>query len=928
MPGYFGNNPNNLSSLGIDNGNNLFLLAKRMELERQRSLTNPYAFWPGIDPTSKVSKPDIGLDDPIQQAKLLSSIIDHSRQTSHSQGADMSAILQGLSDKAPPGINDVAGWSKFASQCASDPLQSKLDLHHDLNLSSQAPFGFQQQRLPPQPSLTNLLAQATDNPTLTPDKFLPSSLSQDPQLISKLQQQHLLQLHSQVPFSAQQMSLLDKLLLLKQQQKQEEQQQLLQQQQLLSQVLSEHQSRQHFGDPSFGQLQGAPIPIGNASADPSQVQLSREKFQIGSQNPLNVLTDRATTFGNMALQVTQGPSYNVNSEDPSVVLPHQMFGNVVQQKSWNAALPEQLNDIHPKDILSGSKVGEGSVLPGLTSKSNEDVNLVPTSSDSHTIKALEQISEDVPRLDATDTSFAPDAIVEPLPLKTDEVSVAIPPSEVRNSIPVSVPVVKVEEASMPVEKLERDVCKDDTSLETELKNVEVQEPKKSSDKKTKKQKSSKLLSSDQVKDSKNSAIQQSKQSKSGKPENDLKLKADNIVGKSSDTSSSPQKTRDGDAKIAIVDSQPVQSSASSINSWNDVETVQVKEDSRLIGSDSVPNSQIQSGQRAWKVASSFKPKSLLEIQEEEQKMAHTETAVSEISTSINSVSLSTPWAGIVSNLDPKASREIHKDSVNSEPSEKHESLLNSRSRKSQLHDLLAEDDMEKSGAGDVRVSDSAQIASSPQVMAAQAEPMDDNFIEAKDTKKSRKKSAKAKAVGTKATSSVPSADVPVGSSPIEKGKISRQTQQEKDAMPAIPSGPSFGDFVLWKGEAANVAPAPAWSSDSGKVPKPTSLRDIQKEQERKISSAQHSHQIPTPQKAQPTQVGRSSSTSTPSWALSASSPSKAASSPLQNVPSQSKYGGDDDLFWGPIESKQENQQYDFSLAQLYFLSVSMVLMTY
>ncbi|XP_023546983.1 uncharacterized protein LOC111805921 [Cucurbita pepo subsp. pepo] len=917
LPGYFGNNSNNLPSLGIDNGNNLFLLAKRMELERQRSLSNPYAFWPGIDASSKVSKPDIGLDDPIQQAKLLSSIIDHSRQTSHPQSADMSAILQGLSDKAPPGINDVAGWSKFASQCAPDPLQSKLDLHHDLNLSSQAPFGFQQQRLQPQPPLTNLLAQATDNSTLTPDKFLPSSLSQDPQLISKLQQQHLLQLHSQVPFSAQQMSLLDKILLLKQQQKQEEQQQLLQQQQqLLSQVLSDHQSRQHFVDPSFGQLHGAPIPIGNASNDPSQVQLSREKFQIGSQKPLNVLTDHATTYGNIALQATQGASYNVNSEDPSLILPPQMFGNVVQQqKSWTTAIPEQLNDTRPKDVIPGSNVVEGSLLPGMSSKSNEDVNLVPKSSDSHTIiKTSEKISEDVPRLDATVTSFASvDATVEPLPLKNAEISVAIPPPAVHNieiSVPDSVPAVKVQEASMPMEKLARDASRDETSLEAEVKNVEVQEPRKSSDKKTKKQKSSKLLSSDQAKDSKNSGIQQSKQSKSGKSENDLKLKSDNIVGKSSDTACSPRKIRDGDGKIAIVDSQLDQSCASAVNSWNDGETVQVRDESRLIGSDSVLNSQTQSSQRAWKIASNFKPKSLLEIQEEEQKMAHTETVVSDISTSINTMSLSTPWAGIVSSSDPKASREIHKDSVNSESSEKHENLLTSRSRKSQLHDLLAEDDMEKSGAGDVRVSDTVQIASSPQVMAVRAEPMDENFIEAKDTKKSRKKSAKAKGIGTKASSAVPSADVPVGLSPVEKGKISRQTQQEKEAMPAIPSGPSFGDFVLWKGEVANVAPAPAWSSDSGKVAKPTSLRDIQMEQERKISAAQHSQQISTPQKAQPTQVGRSSRTTTPSWSLSASSPSKAASSPLQNIPTQSKHGGDDDLFWGPIESKQENQRVD------------------
>ena len=59
---------------------------------------------------------------------------------------------------------------------------------------------------------------------------------------------------------------------------------------------------------------------------------------------------------------------------------------------------------------------------------------------------------------------------------------------------------------------------------------------------------------------------------------------------------------------------------------------------------------------------------------------------------------------------------------------------------------------------------------------------DGNFIEAKDTKKSRKKSAKAKEAGAKAAMHVPSTKMDVSSSPIEKGKGSRTVQQEKEVI--------------------------------------------------------------------------------------------------------------------------------------------------
>ena len=135
---------------------------------------------------------------------------------------------------------------------------------------------------------------------------------------------------------------------------------------------------------------------------------------------------------------------------------------------------------------------------------------------------------------------------------------------------------------------------------------------------------------------------------------------------------------------------------------------------------------------------------------------------------------------------------------------------------------------------------------------------------------------------------VPSTEMAVSSSPIEKGKGSRTVQQEKEVLPAIPSGLSLGDSVFWMEESANHSSSPAWSADSKKLPKPTCLRDIQKEQEKEVTSVLPQNQIPIPQKPQPTQATHGSGSS---WSLSASSPSKAAS-PIQmnsRASSQSKY---------------------------------------
>ncbi|MCE0481740.1 hypothetical protein HAX54_039735 [Datura stramonium] len=145
---------------------------------------------------------------------------------------------------------------------------------------------------------------------------------------------------------------------------------------------------------------------------------------------------------------------------------------------------------------------------------------------------------------------------------------------------------------------------------------------------------------------------------------------------------------------------------------------------------------------------------------------------------------------------------------------------------------------------------------------------DDNFIEAKDTKKSRKRSAKSKGAGTKVSGArccfwrfcwIALRTVP---------RARYCVQLDKEVLPAIPSGPSLGDFVVWKGESASSAPipAPAWSTDSGKPSRPTSLRDILKEQEKNVSSGQQHIPVPT-QKSVPNPPARVGG---PSWQKSVS----------------------------------------------------------
>ncbi|KAL4312365.1 hypothetical protein GQ457_01G009710 [Hibiscus cannabinus] len=900
LQGYLPNNPSSIPASGIENGNDLYLLGNRMALERQRSLPKPYPYWPGSDAASLVSKSDIISEPPAAQAKLLTSFSDNTLQPPNPQAADLMSILQGLPDRSAPAINNsVGGWSNFPAQGALDPLQDKIELHQAQNFPTQAPFGIQQQRMqtPTPPSLTSLLGQPMDNPSgiLKPENVIPSTLSQDSQLLNMLQQQYLmLQLQPQTPVQQTQlMLLLEKIMLLKQQQRLEEQQKLLRQQQLLSQVLQEHQSQQRFVEPSYGHLQTT-MPPGNSPMDPSRRQPSSQDIrQIGSQIP-GTQDEHAFNLMNPPPHVSRDMSYAVSSGSPPVLLPHEMVSSIDFEKKLGTKAPELVNDI--QQSLPVTTIAEN--LPSWEGNlSSHEASLVQDpllASDCHAL-AVEQ---------PQDPALKIDEIVRDVPPVNDESCATLEHHETATArICKTDTPNEVAQLTAAVDELQvqREKSSDQASVVREIKNVEAHEVRKTSEKKSRKQKSSKSQASDLAKGhSKASSSVQLKPS-----ENEAPVVGDtNTAGHNLDVISLGNKEQTK-SSIAPIDSHHVVSaSAANIVMVDD----ELKGESQLSGSLPVQNPSAQPAVRAWKPAPGFKPKSLLEIQQEEQRKAQTEMAVSEVISSVNSLNLSTPWAGVVSSLEPKVSRETQRDADLADSAVvKLENSLNPMSKKSPLHDLLAEEVLAKSRERDDVPG--TIFTSSANAFTTNVEPIDDdNFIEAKETKKSRKKS---KAKGTAAKVSVPLSTADVhnfSASTVEKGKGSRPAQLEKEVLPSIPSGPSLGDFVPWKEEQVNPSLIPAWSADSKKFPKPTSLRDIQKEQKRNFSA--HLTSPITTHKSQPNQ---SAPVGVSSWSISASPPSKTASQiQLNSHASQSKPKGDDDLFWGPIDqTKQETKQGDF-----------------
>uniref|UniRef100_A0A803N1J5 GYF domain-containing protein n=1 Tax=Chenopodium quinoa TaxID=63459 RepID=A0A803N1J5_CHEQI len=856
LPGFAGQTSTGMLPSGAESADALNLLAQRMNLERQKSLNQSYPYWPNRDGAPVVPSPDIVRNSSVPQANLHSTIGDIPQQ-SLPQNVEMMSILQGLSDRPSSGVNNgLGGWPNFSVQGGIDPFKDKIDLHHGQNFP-QVPYGMQQHKLQPQnhPSMTNLLAQSLDNPAMVPDKLLSAGLTQDPQALNMLQQQYLLQLQSQQA------------------------------------VLSEQQLVQRFGDPAFGQLQTSASPIGNTPGDQSLAQLSPSMFQSNSQVPVSgVPDDRIISIANMPPKLSQDLGHQVPAEGSSLHLPHQMLG--MPQNNW-PSMSTHADSNKNHSLSSGSEMMENIASSEAMEK--------PLSA-----AAIEHSNSDLSAQSFSDQVVESDSKTAPLPTLAADPGVSLStadfvPSELsessasRSSVVPQGNEIKLTSASAPEENSVKE-SHEELSASKEVKNVEAREVKKTSDKKSRKLKSSKAQPSpDQGKGAfKVSNVQKSKQS-----EVEGALSANK-----SDLSVTAKGALDGrpmEMSREIENTAEIDLSTSPNHTGSAFESMEGKGEQKQSDSTTQRSAQVNSAQRAWKPAVSVKPKSLLEIQQEEQKRAQMEIPASTVSASVSSMSFSSPWGGVVTHVEPKVGKEIHPDSNISDMGK----TELPKSKKSGLHDLLAAEVLAKSSNRSTVTDNSISLPPLPTISSQPDVVDDDNFIEAKDTKKSRKKAAKAKVAGGKVSASVSSADVAVASSPVEKVKSTKHIQAVKEVLPVPPSGPSLGDFVPWKGESTSPSPAPAWSSDSGKFSKPTSLRDILKEQGKKGAPAQQYAPTSTPPKLNTTQ------TRPGSWSVSASSPSKAAS-PVQvnsQLSTQSKYKGEDDLFWGPPDqSKQEAKQ--------------------
>uniref|UniRef100_M1A2E6 GYF domain-containing protein n=1 Tax=Solanum tuberosum TaxID=4113 RepID=M1A2E6_SOLTU len=839
MPAYGANNIGAVPPMVAESGDNLYLLAKKIALERQKSLPKPYPLWPGRDAPSVVPNADI-VQDPLPHSQR-PSMAENIRQQPHNQNVDLMSLLQGIPDRSAGISSGLSGWSNFSVQGGLEPLQERMEMHQGQSMPPQSAFGMQQQRLHPQnPPMTNLLGAVDNTSSILATEKLLSSGVQDPQLLNLLQQQYLLQLQSQAAQGPQQLSVLDKLLMLKQQQQKQEEQQLIlrQQQQLLSQVLSDQHPHQRFGE------------------QPTLFPPSHNLFSMNTQIQLPVMEEaRASNFV-LPSSISQDVSQIGSSETSSVHLPHQMFGDFSSQRSWG--LVEQIDDVQPKVPRMATAMIDPSSHTEFTSKHH-----LEKGSENNEPPATAEIASHFPHVEQLEKAVIP------------------PPPAVDNDLHQKNRVESPPAAAPSEPQIEGDDLRDGLSVTKELKSVETREVKKSSEKKSRKQKSTKGQTSDLVKGA-------SKSQPSKPLQSDTPIASDSqsvLVDKATAVGPARRESKPETAIADVVDEYPGQNPP--VSQFN---------------------SQVLSGQRAWKPAPGFKPKSLLEIQEEEQMRAQAEIATTEVATSLSSLSVSTPWAGFVTNSDHKLVRDTQQDAASTDLNMNNSDVsLNQKSKKSQLHDVLAENTLAKSSDRERDFPDITSIQPSVSVND------DDNFIEAKETKKSRKRSAKSKGAGAKVSVPTAASEVSIASSPIDKVKSSRQVQPDQEVLPAIPSGPSLGDFVVWKGESASSSPipVPAWSTDAGKPSKPTSLRDILKEQEKKVSSGQQHIPVPT-QKSVPNPPARVGG---PSWSATGSSPAKA--SPIQinsQAGTNSKNKVEDDLFWGPIDHpKQEAKQYDHFL---------------
>ncbi|CAM0905280.1 unnamed protein product [Alopecurus aequalis] len=857
----------NIAMAGGESGNNMnYFLAQQRLLERQKSSQNAVPYWSGDGiPTMQTQNKDATSEVSALHSKVPSSMADPSRQASQSQNVDLLAMLHSAEKpKAPAGL---PVWSSYPEARNLNPnlhvdlTQGPLNMHQNLQNSQQMATAVQQQNFMPQnqPPLTHM----------PPEKLL-AEISQDPQLLHMFQQQYMLsqlQLQSQPPVTPQpqpQLSMLDKMILLQQQQQQQlqrlqlEQQQkvLLQQQHLLSQVSPHGHSNQQHDDP-YGSKHTS-LPAGDS-------------MNLGGRKIQEVLeVDRIlTTHGHGTAQGQQSSQAFMNmrgmegvgltqSSVPTVPLPHELFMGAPSKERYSQ--PQKLENIASNNTQPSASM----VNPMLT----------------EVAERCEEESANYQQVGIDKAESKPANIWSSM--SNEASSSAL--SEVKG----------LQEMKIAPDTVE-------LTMTTDVKAPDTQETKKAEKKKKQKKKQTavdvgkaapKTVSQQPRLDAEVDVLNQ------GSTKHDLPDDAEELFW------SSPVRAESSSRSVGppLGFESSVNFPPKSLPEEYDITRAEW-EHSAL----SEPHA--AASHKGWKPTQGPRPKSLLEIQAEEQLRAQ-RVAADNAKTVVPVISVpSVPWNTMSASSEQQFGG-AGKSLIGQE------SAGDSRNKRSQLHDLLAEEVLARSSNADNENIGNANDVSfpplSPAVVQPDAPAFDDtDFIEAKDSKKNKKKGTKSKGSAVKAPLPVGSVDSSTISVPTEKGKSSKQAQLEKEILPAPPSGPSFGDFVPWKTDQTNFAPAPAWSTDSAKVHKPLSLRDIQREEERRSGVVQQQPPSPTPAKVSMNQRNHGN---VPSWQASGSSPSKPVA-PVQmtsNPSNRAKSNVEDDLFWGPSDhSKQDKKQSEF-----------------
>ncbi|CAA6657584.1 unnamed protein product [Spirodela intermedia] len=844
--------------------------------EQQQALPNHPPFWSGMDPASLAPKSELVLDSSAQSSQNVPSLAEIPTSVSQAQHVDLLSILQAAAEKAPPSTS-VPAWPNFhdprslknTANSGMDILKDNIDMHPNQHFSSPAGYSIPSRRLqqPNQPSLPHMVPQPGDHtPGFVPNEHaLASGIPQDPNFLSMLQQQYMLsqlQLQSHMPIPTQ-LSLMDKFILMKEHQKQE--QLLMQQQHLLSQILSEQRSQQHFSEPPYRSLQAA---VGNNPPGHMGLPQQLETAQVNSQmRALNLQDGRGHNLSNFPCRFHKilVALFSSNSSLPSTA--PQTYDHTAQAKE-RASLPERNDNASNSDPVPSMSSVDSSLASGVPEKSS-DVLVQP------------------------DNALDLDVISR----HEDHKAVGLVTSEAKSSAHAFA-LQQDDETKSTSESISEQPSSQSLSSKVD-KPIEGSVAKKANDKKSKKQKNAKIpVTSVQSKGSSKMVHSQL-----------LKQDAENEANVSCGTVSETQ-TKEGESlsrtsplisseqpratNVEPPSSEEINSSSTRYASVTEVEPSVGKTEVRE--GEYAQQSNVQMPvQRAWKPAPAPRAKSLLEIQSIHPDIVTSPGAPATVLTPAR-------WSGVVANSESKSGNDAIRGGANAQllPGSSGNGM-NSAQRKSQLHDLLAEEVMSMptedavDTAGSVGWSTIVPASSEMKTRTDSSNVDDDDFVEAKDSKKSRKKAAKAKGAGVKSSGPIVSPDI-TPSVPAGRAKIARQAQQEKEVSSVLPTGPSLGDFVFWKGDQVNAAPAPAWSTDSMKAQKPTSLRDILKEEEKKTPSTLKQIPIASP-------------AANSSWLTSGTSPSKASSpGSSRSLATLTKSKTEDELFWGPLDQpKQENK---------------------